>query len=213
MKAVTNTRKFIPIPKDIGDYLAYSEESSSGLVWRVNKARVRKGEEAGAISGNGYCIVSFEEKAYAAHRIIYFLNTGVDPEEKNVDHIDGNRLNNKISNLRLATNKQNQDNRKKGKNNTSGVTGVSWYKRFNRYRPFIGCNGICLGLGSFIKSDKDKAVAVRIAAETDPRFKDKEYRDSHNDEHTPSPEMLVWAKQYLEDRIERLGWEEKYNLE
>jgi len=64
-----------------------------------------------------------------------------------------------------------------------------------------------LNLGYFNKSDKDKAIAVRIAAELDPRFKDQEYRHDHNDKHMPSPEMLVWAKQYLEDRIERLGWD------
>ena len=95
----------------------------------------------------------------------------------------------------------------KGKNNTSGVTGVFWCKRKKRYKPSIRCDGKLLNLGSFIKSDKDKAIAVRIAAETDPRFKDQEFRHSHNDKHAPSPEMLVWAKQYLEDRIERFCWD------
>jgi hypothetical protein len=74
-------------------------------------------------------------------------------------------------------------------------------------------NDKTINLGSFNKSDKDKAIAVRIAAETDPRFKDQEFRHPHNDEHTPSPEMLEWAKQYLEDRIERLDWVDKYNLQ
>ena len=200
--------KFIPIPKDIGDYVAYSEESKTGLVWRVNRGNnLVKGKEVGSLDGHGYYSAEFEQKAYKTHRIIYFLKTGVDPEEKRVDHIDTNPSNNKISNLRLATNKQNGDNRKKGKNNTSGVTGVFWCKRKKRYKPSIRCDGKLLNLGSFIKSDKDKAIAVRIAAETDPRFKDQEFRHSHNDKHAPSPEMLVWAKQYLEDRIERLCWD------
>jgi hypothetical protein len=206
-------RKFIPIPKDIGDYLAYSEESSTGLINKVNRGiRAKKGQETGTINLHGYFYMRFRHKIYANHRIIYFLNTGIDPEEKQVDHIDGDRLNNKISNLRLATRKQNQDNRKKSRNNTSGVTGVYWHKRKNKYTSSIICNGKLLDLGAFNKSNKDKAIAVRIAAGTDPRFKDQEFRHPHNDEHAPSPEMLEWAKQYLEDRIERLGWVDKYNL-
>ena len=207
-------RKFNPIPKDIGDYVAYSEESSTGLINKVNRGvRAKKGQETGGINLRGYFYMRFRHKIYANHRIIYFLNTGIDPEEKQVDHIDGDRSNNKISNLRLATNSQNQFNKKKQKNNTSGVTGVYWHKRINKYTSSITCNGKIFGLGNFNKSDKDKAIAVRIAAGTDPRFKDQEFRHPHNDEHAPSPEMLVWAKQYLEDRIERLGWVYKYNLQ
>ena len=205
-------RKFISIPKDIGDYIAYSEELSTGLVWRVSKGVAKKGGEAGCISnGRGYFIVKFKQKIYRNHRIVYFLNTGIDPEEKQVDHIDGDRLNNKISNLRLATHKQNQDNRKKSKNNSSGVTGVYWHKCHNKWRSAISFKNKMIMLGGFY--NKDKAIAVRMAAETDPRFKDQEYRDDHNDQYKLSPEMLEWAKEYLEDKIERLSWKDKYNLQ
>ena len=208
IKTKKRTRvKFLPIPKDIGDYIAYSEESKTGLINKVERrGRSRAGKEIGNID-RGYFKFKFRGQMYVNHRAVYFLNTGVDPEEKTVDHEDGNGLNNKISNLRLATLSQNQDNRKKQKNNTSGVTGLYWHKRKNKYQPSIICNGKLLDLGSFNKSNKDKAIAVRIAAGTDPRFKDQEFRHPHNDEHTPSPEMLVWAKQYLEDRIERLNWD------
>ena len=141
---------------------------------------------------------------YRSHRVIYFLCTGIDPEEKIVDHIDTNPLNNKISNLRLATHKQNQDNRKKSKNNSSGVTGVIWVKLSKKWRAEIYKDRSRIYLGLF--DNKDEAVAVRIAAETDPRFKDQAYRDDHNDRYKLTPEMLEWAKEYLEDRIERLNW-------
>ena len=198
-------RKFNPIPKDIGDYVAYSEEVSSGLVWRVNRgSKAKKGKETGYPDGKGYLRFTFRYRKYKNSRVIYFLNTGIDPEEKQVDHIDGDILNNKIYNLRLATNKQNAHNRKKNKNNTSGVTGVCWDKRRNKYMSSIICNGKLLCLGRF--DDFSEAVAVRIAAGKDPRFKDQEFRHPHNDEYIPTPEMLEWAKQYLEDRIERLNW-------
>jgi hypothetical protein len=201
-----NKRKFIPIPKDIGDYIAYSEESKTGLVWRVNMGKnFTKGKEPGYPDGKGYLRITFRYRKYKNSRVIYFLNTGIDPEEKQVDHIDMNPLNNKMSNLRLATNQQNNTNKNKQKNNTSGVTGVCWDKRRNKYMSNITRNGKLLALGRF--DDFSEAIAVRIAAGKDPRFKDQEYRNPHNDEHTPSPEMLVWAKQYLEDRIERLCWD------
>jgi len=206
IKTKKRTRvKFLPIPKDIGDYIAYSEESKTGLINKVERrGRSRAGKEIGNID-RGYFKFKFRGQMYVNHRAVYFLNTGVDPEEKTVDHEDGNGLNNKISNLRLATLSQNQDNRKKNKNNTSGITGVLWIKLSKKWRAEIykDCSRIYLGLFG----NKDEAVAVRIAAETDPRFRDQEYRDDHNDQYKLSPEMLEWAKEYLEDRIERLNWD------
>jgi len=202
--------KFIPIPRDIGDYVAYSEESRTGLVWKVDRGRAIKGKETGNSDGCGYLQFKFRHRKYRNSRVIYFLGTGIDPEEKSVDHIDGDILNNKISNLRLATLSQNQDNRKKNKNNTSGITGVLWLKISKKWRAEIYKDGSQIYLGDF--DNKDEAIAVRIAAEMNPIFRDQKYRNPHNDEHTPSPEMLVWAKQYLEDRIERLNWKEKYNV-
>ena len=197
-------RKFIPIPKDIGDYIAYSEESKTGLINKVSRgSRAIKGKETGNID-KGYFKFKFRGERYANHRAIYFLNTGVDPEEKTVDHEDGNGLNNKISNLRLATLSQNQDNRKKNKNNTSGITGVLWSKISKKWRAEIYKDRSLIYLGLF--DNKDEAIAVRITAEINPIFRDQKYRNPHNDEHAPSPEMLEWAKQYLEDRIERLNW-------
>ena len=211
-KMETKTKvKFRLIPKDIGDYITYSEESSTGLINKVSRgSRSIKGKEIGNID-RGYFKFKFRGQMYVNHRAIYFLNTGVDPEEKTVDHEDGNGLNNKISNLRLATHKQNQDNRKKSKNNSSGVTGVIWVKLSKKWRAEIYKDRSRIYLGLF--DNKDEAVAVRIAAETDPRFKDQEYRDDHNDQYKLSPEMLEWAKEYLEDKIERLSWKEKYNLQ
>ncbi len=203
--------KFKPIPKDIGDYIAYSEESSTGLVWKVDRGtRAIKGEETGRPDGDGYLQFTFRYRKYRNSRVIYFLGTGIDPEEKYVDHIDGDILNNKISNLRLATLSQNQDNRKKNKNNTSGITGVLWSKISKKWRAEIYKDRSLIYLGLF--DNKDEAIAVRITAEINPIFRDQKYRNPHNDEHAPSPEMLVWAKQYLEDRIERLNWKEKYNV-
>jgi hypothetical protein len=67
----------------------------------------------------------------------------------NVDHIDGDGLNNRRSNLRFATTAQNSANRGKQKNNTSGFKGVRWHKRDKRWRAVIGINGKTKQIGSF----------------------------------------------------------------
>jgi hypothetical protein len=193
--------KFNPIPKDIVDYLAYSEEAIAGLINKVDRSRAKTGQEVGRLTSAGYFQFRFRYNFYLNSRIVYFLCTGIDPEEKTVDHVDTNPLNNKISNLRLTTHGQNQDNKSRQKNNTSGVTGVSW-RREGKWIVLIKQFNRQFNLGVF--DDFNEAVAVRIAAEH--RLKG-EYRNNHNDQYKLTPEMLEWGKKNLEDRIERLNWD------
>ena len=66
-----------------------------------------------------------------------------------VDHIDGNPLNNRKSNLRLVTHAQNQRNFKKFKTNTSGYKGVAWHKARRKWRAYIVLNAKQRHLGLF----------------------------------------------------------------
>ena len=93
-----------------------------------------------------------------------------------VDHIDGNGLNNGRSNLRLATRKENARNAKIKTNNTSGYTGVHWHKKRQRWQALIMLNGRRKWLGNFTKVD-DAAEAYKNVAKThygkfysEPRF-------------------------------------------
>lgn len=78
------------------------------------------------------------------HRFILGLSRG---DGKIVDHIDGDTLNNRKTNLRICTAEQNTWNRKMNKTNTTGYTGVWFNRRINRWRASIGMNGkhVCLG--------------------------------------------------------------------
>lgn len=71
------------------------------------------------------------------------------PLGKFVDHINGNTLDNRRENLRLATNQQNQINSKMRKNNTSGFKGVSWCKKTGKWRARIRHEGVQKLLGFF----------------------------------------------------------------
>lgn len=84
-----------------------------------------QGRTAGCVNGSGYIIIKFEYRRYRAHRLAYFFMTGEWPEHY-IDHINGEKTDNRWINLRPATNQQNQMNRGIDANNTSGVKGLSW---------------------------------------------------------------------------------------
>lgn len=81
---------------------------------------------------------------------------------KNYDHIDRNPLNNRRYNLRKATRQENSRNQSKSTRNTSGVVGVSWYKRYNKWRAYIKTEK-SITLGYF--DNKDDAIRARLMAE------------------------------------------------
>jgi len=111
------------------DYFYYDELSTSCLKWKVPckfKGDLT-GKDAGGLDVKGYFRVKIGKKSYKVHRIIYCLHNQHfnydDPLF--IDHIDGVRNNNTISNLRLVDRKGNGRNTKKSKRNSTGVMGVN----------------------------------------------------------------------------------------
>jgi len=84
----------------------------------------RDGRRAGYVN-KGYRVVYLGDQQFFEHRLIWKYVTGDDPAEFDIDHIDGNTLNNDFENLRLADRKTNCRNQRRRTNNSSGVTGVS----------------------------------------------------------------------------------------
>lgn len=124
---------------DIDKLLFYDETSPSCLRWKAStNYKIRVGDIAGYIvnnkqTGRRCWAVSVQGNSYLAHRLGYCLLHGsVDPELQ-VDHIDGNALNNKADNLRLVKQAVNLRNRPQQRNNITGVTGVSYDVRNDRY--------------------------------------------------------------------------------
>jgi hypothetical protein len=124
---------------------------------RIDRWRARAGQEAGTFCEDGYRYIRVDRKQYLAHRIIWKLLYGEDPEE--IDHINGNRSDNRITNLRSVSRLENMRNRKRASDNTSGVTGVFWYKARSKWRATISQKI----LGNFNKFED--AVAARKQAE------------------------------------------------
>ena len=94
------------------------------------------------------------------HRVVLELMGFVDFPQ--ADHIDGDKLNNTRDNLRVVTNRQNNMNRGILRNNTSGFSGVSFYKNLGKWRAKIKINGKCTHLGYF--ANKQDAIAARKQA-------------------------------------------------
>jgi len=95
------------------------------IYWKTKISRIVKvGKKAGSFDAKGYKEVGIKGKSYKVHRVIYMMFNGYLPKE--IDHIDNNKLNNKIVNLRECTHRQNMQNRKLRVDNNSGTTGVSW---------------------------------------------------------------------------------------
>lgn len=125
--------KFNAIPTEIREYLAIDECSPTGLKWiKVDHCKnkvISLNDPAGSwdsTSRPSYYVVIFKGKKYKAHRVIWYLHTGSDPCNDLVDHIDRDRRNNKVTNLRLLTNSESANNRR----NWGGVKyrGVSYAK-------------------------------------------------------------------------------------
>lgn len=100
-------------------------------------------------------------KTLRAHQIVWVIFYGVWPDGE-VDHRDGDGLNNRISNLRCGTRSQNQRNQRPGKRNKSGFVGVWWEERSRLWRSLIWVDGKRKNVGGFKRLKH--AVAARLAA-------------------------------------------------
>jgi hypothetical protein len=119
---------------------------------------------AGSVSGGRYLSVIINLKSYRNHRIVWKLVTGSDPTDQ-IDHINGDKLDNRFENLREANNAQNQYNVGLNKNNTSGFKGVSFDKWYGLWNAAIGFNRKQYRIGRF-KTKEQAAEAVMLARES-----------------------------------------------
>jgi len=124
----------------IEEYLKY-DALLGEIVWiKKPSLSVNIGDIAGCLQINGYRRVTIKRKGFYAHRLIWMMHEGPISKGMEIDHIDGNPCNNQLANLRLATHSQNQHNSTKPNRNTSGVKGVSWCNRANKWRGQVMVN-------------------------------------------------------------------------
>lgn len=120
--------------------------------------------KAGVVAGTKtgrYISIELDGRRYQAHRLAWLYVFGVWPKE--LDHINQNKRDNRICNLREVSRKENMQNVTLHKHNTSGVKGVAWHKQRNKWRAyiFVDYKQISLGVFDFF----DDAVSARRTAE------------------------------------------------
>lgn len=131
----------------IRDSLDYDPETGL-FIWTAVRRGVKRGQIAGSRHSSGYISIMIEKKNYLAHRLAWYFVYGVLPKSF-VDHIDRNKTNNRIANLRLASSAQNLSNKPKSASNTSGVKGVSWDLHKKRWVAAISVGNKSIFLGRF----------------------------------------------------------------
>jgi len=137
------------------DYLHSVFEIKDGRLYNKvqRNSRVKVGELTGSNNG-AYSLVFLNGIPWQVHRILFYMTHKHLPET--VDHIDGNKKNNHIENLRAATSRQNCFNKTLTKANRSGVKGVSWAKKSNKWNACIRINGKSKNLGYFVDLEDAK---------------------------------------------------------
>jgi len=109
-----------------------------------------------------YYRFKFKTGFYYVHRVAWVLMTKEQPKE--IDHIDGNGLNNKWENIRSVSHSVNGKNQNRHKDNKSGSSGVNFRKDSNKWRARIMVNDKSISLGTFLK--KEDAISARLEAES-----------------------------------------------
>lgn len=117
--------------QEVLDMIEYSEDSPSGLIWKVGGGRKIRGGQVGyykpqvrGVYTRATWTTMIKYKSYLCYRLVWILHNGTIPENYEIDHIDGNSLNNRIENLRCIESIFNKRNRAFSLLNTTGITGV-----------------------------------------------------------------------------------------
>jgi hypothetical protein len=132
---------------EVSKILEYCRETGM-FKWKVRvNSKVPSGATAGTPQNNGYILITINSKKYLAHRLAWFMEHGEFPNGQ-IDHINGNRIDNRIANLRVVTTSENQHNQRSPRGNNPYL-GVSVVKGTRYWQAHIAANGKQKNLGRF----------------------------------------------------------------
>lgn len=121
----------------------------------------KTGRRLGYEKKTGYWWVGFRQKQLRFHRVVWMIVHGHEPDQ--IDHINGDRSDNRICNLRNVGRRENSKNMRRYPNNKSGCSGVNLHAKSKRWIAQIRDDGRYVYLGSFV--DLESAIQARKDAE------------------------------------------------
>jgi hypothetical protein len=144
------------------ELLSYDPETGI-FTWKVTRGWVKAGDEAGSVFNNDYVRIGIDEKFYKRSRLAWFYVHGVWPKEL-IDHKNGVKSDDRLSNLREATKAENNRNAQRFKKNATGLRGVHWRKNIGRWEARIRNGNGNIYLGYFqTKEEAHKAYCEASA--------------------------------------------------
>jgi hypothetical protein len=144
------------------EYFSYDAETGHLIRLKSVSGNGKVGAPAGVMDNVGYRRIKFFRTRYQAHRLVWMFHHGSLPAGM-LDHINQDRADNRIENLREVTASQNCKNRKKETRTASGRRGVSYFARDRLWVANVNINKKQTYLGSF--KTREEAIAAREAAE------------------------------------------------
>jgi hypothetical protein len=133
------------------------------FTWLVGGKKRTIGKRIGCLRPDGYRQINIGGESHLEHRLVWLYHYGYLPT-KQIDHINGIKDDNRIANLREATNAENAQNLGKNKNNTSGYTGVTFDKRSGKWMAQIKKDGKNYNLGLF--NTREEASDTHLKAKS-----------------------------------------------
>lgn len=152
---VDTVKRFFRYDPDTGEFRRIAFVNNQGVLYQRESAVESKHQ-------HGYYIAVVEGKRHRVHHLVFLYMTGSLPD-KPVDHINGDRTDNRWCNLRLVEKVDNQKNQGVRTDNSTGCTGVYWYPPLSKYQAQITVAGKRVHLGYF--GALEDAVTARRAAE------------------------------------------------
>lgn len=156
--------------EELTKILKYDPETGN-LFWNHPRPKIRVGDKAGYLHHKGYTNLEINGKHYAAHRLIWFYVTGRMPF-KAIDHINGDRSDNRFENLREATNGQNRANSiTTNKHGLKGVSLLPWMKESGKcWQASIKHNKKVIYLGCYYTKEDAHSAYCKAATELHGEF-------------------------------------------
>lgn len=148
--------------EELKESLLYDKKTGDFFWVKKSNNQVKDGSIAGYITAQGYREICLSGVSYKAHRLAWLYVYSEMPIDQ-IDHINHIRDDNRIVNLRQATNKANHRNRTLQANNTTGISGIVSYKNGFRWKAQIKVNQVFIYLGLF--ADRFDAICARKSAE------------------------------------------------